>query len=99
MLPEHDLELMRKNNKSVFYEPLVSASAYAFAAVLDRVRYKTLPGSASREALRQQAASIAASLSAKPHFWEQFRAQLVEEDPISLVLQALALGWSAKWRY
>ncbi len=33
------LELMRRNSNSVFYEPLVAASVYAFAAVLDRVRY------------------------------------------------------------
>ena len=33
MLPEQDLELMRKNSKSVFYEPLLRL---ACAAVLDR---------------------------------------------------------------
>jgi adenosylcobinamide hydrolase len=97
LLPE-DLELMRKNSKSVFYEPLVAACAYAFASVLDRIRYDTLPASASREALRQQGASIAASLSAKTHLWEEFRARLDDEDPMRLVLHALALGWSAKWR-
>jgi adenosylcobinamide hydrolase len=98
MLSAPDLELMRRNSKSVFYEPLVAGAAFAFAAVLDRVRYGTLPASASREALRQQAASIAASLSAKPHLWEQFRAQLNDEEPVKLVLRALALGWSAKWQ-
>jgi adenosylcobinamide hydrolase len=98
MLPERDLELMRSNNKSVFYEPLVAASAYAFAAVMDRVRYETLPASVGQEALRQQAASIAASLSAKASRWEQFRAQLIDDDPVRLLLRALALGWSAKWQ-
>lgn len=98
MLSEADLDLMRKNNKSVFYEPLVAASAFGFAAVLDRIRYETLPLSASREALRQQAASIAASLSAKSHLWESFRQQLVDEQPLQLVLRALALGWAAKWK-
>jgi Adenosylcobinamide amidohydrolase len=98
MLPEADLELMRKNSKSVFYEPLVAASVYAFAAVMDRVRYETIPASAGREALRQQAASIAASLSAKVYLWEEFRAQLNDDDPVRLMLRALALGWSAKWR-
>jgi hypothetical protein len=98
MLSERGLDLMRKNNKPVFYEPLVAASAYAFAAVLDRVHYETLPASASREALRQQAASIAANLSAKTHLWEQFRTQLTDDDPMRLVLRALATGWSAKWQ-
>ena len=103
MLSPEDLELLRKNSKSVFFEPLVSASAYAFAGVLDRARYGALPAAATQEALRQQGASIAVSLSAKTHLWEQFRAQLAElhsghEDPMHLVLASLALGWSAKWR-
>jgi len=98
LLSESDLELMRRNSKPVFYEPLVAGAAYAFAAVLDRIRYGTLPESASREALRQQAASIAASLSAQPHMWDAFRAQLIDTDPMRLVLRAIALGWSAKWQ-
>jgi hypothetical protein len=97
LLTEPDLTLMRKNGKSVFYEPLVAAAAFAFASVLDRVRYGTLPAGTCQEALRQQAASLAASLSAKPQLWENFRAQLSETDPIPLVLRAFALGWSAKW--
>jgi hypothetical protein len=98
MLSEADLELMRRNSKAVFYEPLVASATYAFAAVMDRVRHGTIPASAGREALRQQAASMAASLSAKPHLWEEFRSQLDEEDPVRLVLRAIALGWSAKWQ-
>jgi adenosylcobinamide hydrolase len=98
MLSEQDLELLRKNDKSVFYDPLVSASAYAIAAVLDRIHYETLPRSASREALRQQAASLAASLAAKSYLWDRFRAQLNDEDPMRLVVRAVALGWSAKWQ-
>jgi adenosylcobinamide amidohydrolase len=98
MLSETDLELMRKNSNPVFYEPLMAASAFAFAAVLDRVRYETLPQSIRQEALRQQAASMAASLSAKPWLWEEFRAQLIDEDPMRMVLRAIAIGWSAKWR-
>jgi hypothetical protein len=98
LLSEQDLELLRKNSKSVFYEPLVAAAAYAFAAVLDRIRYETLPSGVSQEALRQQAAGMAASLSAKPLLWPDFRQQLTEDDPIRLLLKGIALGWSAKWR-
>src|SRR5262249_29871432 len=58
MLGERDLDLLRKNRKSVSYEPLVGGAAYAIAAVLDRVRYGTLPPGAAQEALRQQAATI-----------------------------------------
>ena len=98
LLNDGDLELLRRNSKSVFYEPHVSAAAYAFAAVLDRVRSGTLPENAAQEALRHQAASMAVSLSAKPYLWDSFRAQIGGADPLHFVLQAIALGWAAKWR-
>jgi len=98
MLSESDLTLMRKNSKSVFYEPQVAACAFAFAAVMDRIRYETLPSNAAQAALRNQAASVAVSLSGKTHLWESFRAKLNDDDPVRLVLHALALGWAAKWR-
>ncbi len=97
-LAEADVELLRKNCKAVFFEPLVGAAAFAMAAVLDRQRHGAIPLSAAQEALRQQGATMAASLAAKPHLWELFHAQLDELDPARLVLQAIALGWSAKWR-
>jgi adenosylcobinamide amidohydrolase len=96
-LSPKDLELMRKNGKSVFYEPLVGAAAHAMATVLDRIRHNSLPATAAAEALRHQAATMAASLSAKPQLWEDFRATLTETDPARLALQAIALGWAAKW--
>jgi hypothetical protein len=67
------------------------------AAVLDRQRYGAIPQSAANEAVRQQAATMAASLAAKPHLWDHFRSQLTDTDPAQLTLQAIALGWSAKW--
>jgi len=42
-LTDHDLDLMRRNSKAVFYEPLMAAAAFAFASVMDRVQYGTLP--------------------------------------------------------
>jgi adenosylcobinamide amidohydrolase len=98
LLGEKDLDLLRKNSKSVFYEPLVGGAAYAIAALLDRLRYGTLPSGSAHEALRLQAATISVSLSARPYLWEEFRAQLTDTDPVRLVLHAIALGWAAKWR-
>ena len=43
-LSEADLELLKKNSKAAFYEPLVGAAAHALAVVCDRVRYGTIPG-------------------------------------------------------
>lgn len=99
-MSENQLSLLKANRKSVVYEPLVAAAAYAMATVLDRLRHGILPASAACEALRQQAASMAAGLAAQPDRWPEFyRAfQTVDpEHPARLVLSALALGWAAKW--
>jgi adenosylcobinamide amidohydrolase len=96
-----DLELLRKNSKAAFYEPLVGAAAHALAAVLDRVRHGTLPAAVQREAIVQHAATLASSLAARSDRWSEFRSALHRDpagDPKSLVLAAIALGWSHKWR-
>ena len=101
LLAEADLELLRKNAKAAFYEPLVGAAAHALAAVCDRVRYGTIPDSAAADAMVQQAANLAANLAAQVHRWPEFRLNLqayAPSDVKTLVLHALALGWSEKWR-
>ena len=99
LLSEADYKLLKDNDKSVFYEPGVAAAAYAFAAVLDRIRYGTLPAGLGQESLRQQAASMAVALAAKPQEWSNYWAELraAEADPVDLVLHAVALGWKSKW--
>ena len=103
------LELLRRNSSAVLMEPLVAAGAYAMAAVIDRVRYGTLPASVAADALVQQAATLAISLAASPSRWSEFRALLHEAaaarlddagatpNPLPLVAAALALGWREKW--
>jgi adenosylcobinamide amidohydrolase len=101
LLDPTDLELLRKNSKAAFYEPLVGAASHALAAVLDRVRHQTLPASVRPDAIVQQAATLAASLAAKPDRWGEFRSTLHaagHSEPKPLVLAAIALGWSEKWR-
>jgi adenosylcobinamide amidohydrolase len=101
LLEPGDLELLRRNSKAAFFEPLVGAAGHALASVLDRTRHGTIPDSTARDAIVQQAATIASSLAAKPEAWPEFRAQLhqvTETDPKALVLAAIALGWTAKWR-
>jgi hypothetical protein len=71
------------------------------ASILDRVRYGTLPAGAAPEALRQQAAMLAANLAARPECWPDVLARLTDADPerpARLVLRAIALGWAAKWK-
>jgi len=100
LLDASDLALLKKNINSVVYEPLVGAAAHAFAAVLDRARFGTLPPSCARDATVQQAATLAASLAAKPDRWPHYRVRLqtVQGGPSELVTAAIALGWSEKWR-
>jgi adenosylcobinamide amidohydrolase len=101
MLTEGDLELLRKNDRAAFYEPLVGAAAHALATVCDRVRYGTIPKAVAAEAMVQQAASIAANLAAQIHRWPEFRTTLrsyANGDVKTLVSRAVALGWSEKWR-
>jgi adenosylcobinamide amidohydrolase len=101
LLSERELELLKKNFQSVVYEPKVAAAAYAIAAVLDRIRVGTLPASAARDVFRQQVATLASSLAAKPDAWPEFYAKLAEADPTDAargVYAAIALGWAAKWQ-
>ena len=100
-LTERELDLLKRNLKSVVYEPKVAATAFAIAAVLDRIRFGTLPASATQDIFRQQVAMLAANLAAKPDSWLHFYAQLAEADPeqpARFVLSAIALGWSSKWK-
>ena len=100
-LDEASLELLRKNLRAALYEPLVGAAAHALAAVCDRARHGMLPESVARDARVQQAALIAANLAASVERWPEFRATLrahADADAKTLVLAALALGWSEKWR-
>lgn len=101
LLSERELELLKKNFQSVVYEPKVAAAAYAIAAVLDRIRVGTVPASAARDIFRQQVATLATSLAAKPDAWVEFYARLADLDPEQAargVYAAIALGWSRKWR-
>ena len=99
LLPAPSYELLDKNRRAVFYDPGVAAAAHALAAVLDRTAFGTLPAGTANEALRQQAACLACALAARPESWPAFRAELAaaSDEPIDLVLRAIALGWNAKW--
>jgi adenosylcobinamide amidohydrolase len=99
-LSDRELELLRKNCDSVVYEPLVAAAAYALASILDRCRYGVFPPGTANQALRQQAASLAAGLAGRLDRWLEFHAALPEisvDDPKHIILASIALGWSKKW--
>ena len=81
---------------------MVGASAHALAAVCDRIRHGTLPASIANDAMTQHAAVMAANLAAQVHRWSEFRSLLrphASLDVKPLVLRAIALGWTEKWRF
>lgn len=98
-LSEREFALLADNLNAVFYEPGVGAAAHALAAVLDRVRCGTLPEAAVGETVRQQAACLASCVAARPQNWPVLYAALSrgDEDPLDLILRAVAQGWKAKW--
>src|SRR5579871_1191579 len=101
LLSERELELLKRNFQSVVYEPKVAAAAYAIAAVLDRIRAGTLPAGAARDIFRQQLATLASSLAAKPDAWPELYALLRDADPEQAargIYAAIAMGWSHKWK-
>jgi adenosylcobinamide amidohydrolase len=101
LLDAADLELLRRNSKSAFFEPAVAAAAFALAAVADRARHGTLPSGVVADAMVSQAATLASGLAARPGEWPRYRSHLHAGDVSSvkvLALRALALGWSDKWR-
>ncbi len=100
LLSRADYELLENNSKSAYFEPQVSAAAYALAAVIDRARAGTISKDIAASAIRQQTALLASSLAAKPAEWHQFWEGLHPDpdNPAEAVAQAMALGWQAKWR-
>lgn len=88
-----------KNIRSVVHDPGVSAAAYAYAAVWDRLRHGTLSTELAAPLLRQQAAVLASAVAAQPEAWPICYEQLVvhEDALLDAVYDAIALGWRLKW--
>ena len=98
-LASDEFDFFNKNIRSVIHDPGVSAAAYAYAAVWDRLRHGTLSPVLAAPLLRQQAAVLASSLAAKPEAWPSCHEQLVvhEDALLNTVYDAIALGWRLKW--
>jgi len=99
LLPQASFASFSKSPWAITHDPGISAGAYAYAAVLDRLQYGTLPQELGAESLRNQAAVIAATLAGQPgklsDFWAKIRPSA--NDRLSPLLQGLALGWQARW--
>ncbi len=98
-LDEEAFLLLEENREAVLREPQAVAAAYAIAAVWDRVRYGVLPADQAFPVLRQQAATLASCLAARPESWPTCWQQLTVDagEPLQVVADAVALGWRLKW--
>lgn len=99
LLPKKEYDLLLGNRIGVMMEPRLSAATFGYATLLDRLQYGTLPEGLAADVLRDQAATVAVALSARPDRWWTFREQLAmtSNDRMSLYVQAVALGWLARW--
>lgn len=99
ILPQKSYELLVTNQLGVTMEPRLSAAAFSYAAVLDRLQYGTLPAELAGEILRDQAATVATAVSSKGAKWSDFWNQISysSEDKIQPFVKGLALGWMARW--
>lgn len=105
-LSEDDFSLAKQNLHSLSFDARVSAAAYGYAELLDRLRFGNLPANIAAEALLDQASQAAVAVSAKPNKWPVFWQALAElgvnksseqEQQIALFMAAIAQGWQAKW--
>ena len=98
-LDKSSFDLFKKNKKSVFKDAKLVAAAYAYAALLDRLEYQTLSRNIERDVLLDQAVNAAIAVSGKSQHWQHFRQQFdfKQDHELDLFIQAIAIGWKAKW--
>lgn len=98
-LPAKSYDLFTKNKLGVTMEPRLSAAAFAYAAVLDRLQYGTVPEQLGAEMLRDQGAGVAVAISGKPTAWPEFWNQIPDrpDDRLTPFVDGLAAGWKARW--
>jgi len=99
LLSEKSYKLFTDNQSGVTMEPRLAAAAFAYAAVLDRLQYGTLPQELAEEILRDQAATTATAISLKVGDWPTFWGQIPTKpgDRLEPFVRGLALGWQARW--
>ena len=105
-LSEADYILAKSNLQSFSSDSRVSAAAYAYASLLDRLQFGNLPSDIAAEALLDQASQTAVAVAGKPSYWPKFwkalsvmpeREMDLGTQRIDLFVAAVAQGWAAKW--
>lgn len=99
-MDKNSYTLAKHNVKAIVGNTRVVAAAYAYATLLDRLQYQTLPEGMRAEVMRDSAATAAVALSGDTlhwsHAWQNIAAPV--EDSLGYFFDALAMGWQAKWQ-
>ncbi len=99
-LPGERYDFFKKNWDAIINDPQTAGCAYAFAAVLDRLAYGTLPASCAVELRLNQCSLLATTLAVKPSAFAAMYRHLhphAGKPAHELFFQAILLGWEAKW--
>lgn len=75
-LSDDNYQLAKHNFNALISDARLTASAFAYAQLLDRLQYQTIPADIAPEILRDQAAQVSVALSAKAIMWPSFWQQL-----------------------
>ncbi len=97
-LSEPYLTWLERNRKAVLSDTRLVAGVLAYVHLLDQKSWGILPGDV-HEVFLEQAALVTVALSGKVDRFSAYRENLSGvEDPLELLLAALALGFQEKWQ-
>ena len=99
LLSDDSFKLLTQNKRAVLSDPKIVATAYAYAAILDRLQYQSLSKHIAYDVLLDQAVNTAIATSDKSLHWQRYRDQLssIPDDELDLFVHAIAIGWSDRW--
>ena len=98
-LNDEHYQLAKGNLSNLRHNPRLVASAFSFAALLDRIHYGAFSETSTPELLKDHAVQAAVAVSGQASQWSEFwQAIDASANPIEQFCQAMALGWQAKWQ-
>jgi len=96
-LPDPYLTWIQRNREAVLSDTRLVAAVLAYIHLLDQISWKVVPE--DLEILLEQAALVAVALSGKTEAFASFKESLFQnQDPLELLLAAMALGFREKWK-
>jgi Uncharacterized conserved protein len=105
-LAENEAALLKKNYRTIFYDPPTVAAVAALAHLKDKFAWNILPSLVWAEVMGSSAAQVSAAVSGQYEKIAEYRrdlAPMVSENSnqhfLTLAARALALGFKDKWSW